>query len=897
MLVWAASLFYAYPGAYRTMRDTNCLTLPYPGYLQRLLVKIGNDDPGLGPSQIAFLKEKFKLLEQNQKTVAILLDEIYVASRIVYKGGKIFGLTEESNNPSDITAQTLQAFMYHSVQEKNKDVIALFPVRSITAEILYKLVRPVLKVMEEVGFRVLCLIADDNQVNAKMFKMLGDGTLKTCVPHPFNKEEKLFLLFDQVHLFKNVRNNWINAPAKLFKIPHISLDKGDLALIRVSDVETMEARFSDIIDLFNADKRNIAKLAPKLSRKSVFPSSVERQNVQLVVNVFHDTTIQALETLKKDGKINISDGTIMLLKLLVRWWKISNVKNAFKGTRLNDVCCELVRNSGDPNSKDWKLSYLREFKKFLEVWNSLAGDGKLTNQTYTALVHTITATLELVEYVFTKYGFADMLLGKLQTDNVEGRFGGYRRMSGSNYHVSVEQVCESERKLKLLGILRMKSDRGEEFSIKTFGEDCEKEAKELKTEENLEFFKLTIQEKQTVSVSLNNLRVLVCLASYAATKVIQHFSKTKSEICSDCVSMLITTELLEIERAEEIYSYLSGIDRGGLNKPSDFSFNLCVNIFKLFSKLISSKYESQFLKLQSPRRAIVSLGLQMCKNAINDAAPCPNCDLSLEKIIKKILRTLANCFLKNYAKNLQESNTARLLAIQYSKKATKEKKKKQEKTPTEKSCAESEETVTTSVPVAVATGKFKDPIERKLVKLNPVRLTVTTPKTDEAVQKYACDVNLTADQLITFKNLASNSNAASSNVKLSVPEMLGRIGGQMCEQVSSKNRAIGNKENLGPIKLPNQISDYAGDVTKAMKRTAEDYRDVRSTKVMKVVMKQEGVLKDTSNTAGEKQLKVVRVIPAQQRLALIQNQPTTTTANLQKPPERQALKKSTNTLR
>ncbi|KAL1466123.1 hypothetical protein MTO96_042929 [Rhipicephalus appendiculatus] len=45
--------------------------------------------------------------------------------------------------------------------------------------------------------------------------------------------------------------------------------------------------------------------------------------------------------------------------------------------------------------------------------------------------------------------------GKFQTDCLEERFGKYRQLSGAQYHVSIRQVYESERKLRLQNILEL----------------------------------------------------------------------------------------------------------------------------------------------------------------------------------------------------------------------------------------------------------------------------------------------------------------------------------------------------------------------------------------------------------------------------------------------------------
>ena len=47
-------------------------------------------------------------------------------------------------------------------------------------------------------------------------------------------------------------------------------------------------------------------------------------------------------------------------------------------------------------------------------------------------------------------------MGKFQTDSLEARFGQYRRLSGGKYNISLSQVYESEKKLRLLSTLKLK---------------------------------------------------------------------------------------------------------------------------------------------------------------------------------------------------------------------------------------------------------------------------------------------------------------------------------------------------------------------------------------------------------------------------------------------------------
>ena len=54
-----------------------------------------------------------------------------------------------------------------------------------------------------------------------------------------------------------------------------------------------------------------------------------------------------------------------------------------------------------------------------------------------ALKHTVDTVLLMIPQLFTADKLKYILLSKFQTDNLGGRFGLYRQLSGCNYLVSV----------------------------------------------------------------------------------------------------------------------------------------------------------------------------------------------------------------------------------------------------------------------------------------------------------------------------------------------------------------------------------------------------------------------------------------------------------------------------
>lgn len=59
-----------------------------------------------------------------------------------------------------------------------------------------------------------------------------------------------------------------------------------------------------------------------------------------------------------------------------------------------------------------------------------------------------------MSYLLDHRGFSYILLGHLQSDAIERRFGWLRQLSSADYYISVRQVTESDRKIRALSLLK-----------------------------------------------------------------------------------------------------------------------------------------------------------------------------------------------------------------------------------------------------------------------------------------------------------------------------------------------------------------------------------------------------------------------------------------------------------
>lgn len=67
--------------------------------------------------------------------------------------------------------------------------------------------------------------------------------------------------------------------------------------------------------------------------------------------------------------------------------------------------------------------------------------------------------IDFIHYSLETLKVQYVLPGKIQSDNLEHRFGKHRQLCGAAYNISVLQVYEAEKKLRIQSVLGLKSAR------------------------------------------------------------------------------------------------------------------------------------------------------------------------------------------------------------------------------------------------------------------------------------------------------------------------------------------------------------------------------------------------------------------------------------------------------
>lgn len=251
----------------------------------------------------------------------------------------------------------------------------------------------------------------------------------------------------------------------------------------------------------------------------------------------------------------------------------------------------------------------------------------------------------MADYLLNSLHFEYVLLGKIQSDDIEGRFGKYRSMSGGNYHVTVTQILESEHKLKLLSILKLNSSKFGEFHVKDFLASCtEEDSFVIQPVDSLLFRDLDTQE---INITENEIQVLIYIGGY----IVQQSFKKKIK-CVGCQNLLCSGKGMAFDDKNNLdirYEYLKISDRGGLKYPTPFLIDFVIKCYTYFQNLISARYETDFLKVNCQKSLIIHLVLTDFELIDN----CEECGIKQKHLLEICITYFTNILLNNYSKKRQ----------------------------------------------------------------------------------------------------------------------------------------------------------------------------------------------------------------------------------------------------
>ena len=451
--------------------------------------------------------------------------------------------------------------------------------------------------------QVVC--TDNYPLNVSFFKLFStdNKTLTPTVIHPNDPERKLFLIFDFVHIIKSIRNNWLNLKdyERAFAYPN------PLIFPNFDDAHKLNiAQFQDVRLLYKNEQTSVFKQAHRLTAKACWPTNLERQSVNLALKIFDTSTLTALSIYNSKRTDFESRRTCEFLDIIIKVWKIFNVNTTHKHIRLNDELSKPLHYS------DERLNFPRLIINWLARWRSREGKhGKLSPQTFTSFSHSCLALIEIVNHLTHNCGFDYVLTSRLQNDPIEHHFGLYRMMSGAQYHVTLTQILESERRIKLSSILKSfsKTQESDYVNLKDIIESFSLPPDKPSDSLNLDTYRLAMEYFPTLTLDTSILQSIAFVGGYAVHTYFKQSSK-----CEDCLSLLTLDKELEIVDIKDTYKFIQLIDRCALKWPSHIVIDAIIIVLKIYMT-IEGDYNLMQQFLAGPSRKIL---IQLTTTYIED---------------------------------------------------------------------------------------------------------------------------------------------------------------------------------------------------------------------------------------------------------------------------------------
>ncbi|GBM92517.1 hypothetical protein AVEN_105666-1, partial [Araneus ventricosus] len=205
MLVFCTLLYGLAPNAYQFIRKSGRLILLHPTTIQNLC-----SSPGINPQLeqnekyfLNYLSQKVTYLSDLDKKVILQFDEIHIKPYADYKSGSIVGISKNSGE----LATSAHVFMISSVTSSYRDVVHVWPVKSLKYDDLHCMVRKIIDKLEHIGFIVFAVVSDNNSINRSAMSQFDTPVdskkkkeFRMVYVHPSDKKRPLFYLIDSVHL-------------------------------------------------------------------------------------------------------------------------------------------------------------------------------------------------------------------------------------------------------------------------------------------------------------------------------------------------------------------------------------------------------------------------------------------------------------------------------------------------------------------------------------------------------------------------------------------------------------------------------------------------------------------------------------------------------------------------
>lgn len=407
--MFALTLHFYSPKAYRYVRTTLSLVLPSPSTISKWYSNIDLD--------IGFTKDSFKMLNKLkekhdfQLVCSIVNDEMSIREKLDVKGSRHYGYTDYGFGSMNEKASKALVFLVVFLNIRVKLPIGFFLTKRITGQQLHTLIESAFTLVKKEGISIASTGVDAAHVNVSALKLLGANPAKFKSTFDHEGEEHVINL-DMGHCFKNVR--------KHFHENDFLDDEGNIT------------SFSYITRLYEFQEATGFHLANKLTKSHIFFEG-SQMKVKLATQIFSESVAVALDFCREDLKLEEFQGSAATSRLCRMLNTTCDLLNS-RGLSTNTLKSAINQNNAEEILKAAKqcINYIASLK----TTNGRVVVGCAFGAGFFGLI----VDLMNIEILYKKYVLTNILdfipMYRTTTDHIEQFFGFVRAGPGANNNPS-----------------------------------------------------------------------------------------------------------------------------------------------------------------------------------------------------------------------------------------------------------------------------------------------------------------------------------------------------------------------------------------------------------------------------------------------------------------------------
>lgn len=205
--------------AYEYLRSEDLLRLPCNKTLQNYIDAVSGEIGFTNLVRCRLETEILALETPQSKVCSLIIDEMRIRQKLQYHkqrdafvgnvdmGAELQRLIDSSQ--SDCLANSVLCFLLCGLHGRYKIPVGYFFTKGCTGEQLAKVTRHVIQKTSEIGFDVVRVVTANHTINVRAMEVLCDGALHVRAPHPADVTKNGFFAFNQSHIIKNVRSQFL----------------------------------------------------------------------------------------------------------------------------------------------------------------------------------------------------------------------------------------------------------------------------------------------------------------------------------------------------------------------------------------------------------------------------------------------------------------------------------------------------------------------------------------------------------------------------------------------------------------------------------------------------------------------------------------------------------------